>query len=49
MTRPINQTSSARVRIPQIGLAVLIAISAFGFSGAPGIAAAAAEIGRAHV
>jgi hypothetical protein len=42
MNRPTSQTSPAGVRIPRIALAVLIALGAFGFSGAPGIAPEAA-------
>lgn len=42
MNRPTSQTSSAGDRIPRIALAVLIALGAFGFSGAPGNAPAAA-------
>src|SRR5215207_8830624 len=42
MTRPTSPGSSARLQIPRIGLAVLIALGAFGFSGTPGIAPAAA-------
>ena len=42
MNRPISHASSTRLRIQNVGLAVLIALGAFGLSGAPGIAPAAA-------
>ena len=42
MNRPTSHPSQVRARIPQVALAVLIAIGAFGFSGAPGIAPVAA-------
>ena len=42
MNRLTNLASSTQLRIPSVGLAVLIALGAFGVSGAPGIAPAAA-------